>query len=153
MQTPLRNKEFTLSIVIPPQVQQERLPVHSTAGKTNIQEAGYRPTFTRDNISSPVVILFWQEHLKHHPDCQFAQLILTANWFRGLVKAKTNMISAREHPEVISEYILDKLLQGQLGHIGLVELAKQLNIHLNLLGAIPKKGKPCLIMDLSSLEH
>jgi len=110
------------------------------------------------------VISFWKEHLKCHPDRQFAQLIL-----EGLEKgfpigfkasselrtAKTNLISAREHPEVVSAYIQEELSQGLIGYIGPSEVATQLNVQLNPLGVIPKKGKPGkwrLIMDLSSPE-
>ena len=111
-----------------------------------------------------MVISFWQEHLKHHPDRQFAQLIL-AGLEKGfplgfeassrLEAATTNLISARAHPEVVSAYIQDELSRGQLGYVGPIQAAKRLNIQFNPLGAIPKKGKPGkwrLIMDLSSPE-
>ena len=121
------------------------------------------PHYTTD-IVSPVVISFWHEHLRHHPDHYFSQLILSGlkNGFSigfkpksQLRSATTNLISAREHPEVVSVYIQDEVSRGHMGHVGPTEMAKQLNIQLNPLGAIPKKNKPDkwrLIMDLSSPE-
>ena len=114
------------------------------------------------DIVTPVRIAFWRENLKHHPDQQFAHFILSGleNGFpigfdasSRLKIASGNLTSAEAHPGVVSAYIQDELLHGQLGHVGPLEAAKQLNIQLNPLGAIPKKGKPGkwrLIMDLSS---
>jgi len=119
------------------------------------------PMLTSD-IASPIQIQFWHEHLQHHPDKRFAQLILTGlekgfhigfNANSRLRAATFNHTSAREHPEVVSAYIQDELTRGQVGHVGPQELIDQWNIHLSPLGAIPKKGnsgKWRLIMDLSS---
>ena len=98
----------------------------------------------------------------HHPDRQFAHLILSGlehgfpigfDISSKLRPAKSNLISAREHPDVVSAYIQEELCRGHIGHVGSLETANQLNIQLSPLGAIPKKGKPGkwrLIMDLSS---
>ena len=56
-------------------------------------------------------------------------------------------------PGVISAYIQNEVSRGHIGHVGPTEVAKQLNIQLDPLGAIPKKNRPDawrLIMDLSS---
>jgi len=114
------------------------------------------------DIVSPVNISFWQDHLRHHPDQQFAQLILSGlregfpigfEATSHLKSATSNLISAREHTEVVSAYIQEEVLRGHIGHVGPRDTAKQLNIQLSPLGAIPKKNKPDkwrLIMDLSS---
>jgi len=66
------------------------------------------------DIISPVAKSFWHEHLIHHPDRQFAELILSGLEDRfpigfdttsKLKPAKSNLISAREHPGVVSAYV------------------------------------------------
>ena len=119
------------------------------------------PRHTMD-IVSPVSISFWQEHLIHHPDRQFSKLILSGldsgfpigfDATSKLRPANANLISARNHPHVVSQYIQEELARNQIGHVGSLETASSLGIQLSPLGAIPKKGKPDkwrLIMDLSS---
>jgi len=99
--------------------------------------------------------------LIHHPDRQFAQLILSRledgfligfDTTSKLRPAKSNLISAREHPDVLLVYVQEELCCGHIGHVGSLETASQLNIQLSPLRAIPKKGKPGkwrLVMDLS----
>ena len=67
--------------------------------------------------------------------------------------AKTNLMSALDHPEIVSAYIEEELGQRNISLVGRLEDAKHLDIHISPLGAIPKKGRPGkwrLIMDLSS---
>ena len=69
-----------------------------------------RPRYTM-NIVSSVLILFWQEHLVHHPDHQFSMLILSGldsgfpigfEATSKLRSANANLISARDRPQVVS---------------------------------------------------
>ena len=117
---------------------------------------------TLTDIVSPINISFWREQLQAHPDEQFIQLLLQGleNGFSigfdlatQLSSARTNLISATEHPEVVSAYINEEHARGHIGLVGQLERAKQLDIHLSPLGTIPKKdrlGKWRLIMDLIS---
>ena len=60
-----------------------------------------------------------------------------------------------DHLEIVSAYIEEELGQRNISLVGQLEDAKHLDIHISLLGAIPKKGRPGkwkLIMDLSSPE-
>jgi len=102
------------------------------------------------NIVSSVLILFWQEHLVHHPDHQFSMLILSGldsgfpigfEATSKLRSANANLILARDRPQVVSQYIQDELARNQIGHVGSLETALSLGIQLSPLGAIPKKGK------------
>ena len=115
------------------------------------------------DVSSPIQIQFWYEHLQHHPDRQFAELILTGlsqgfhirfNSQSRLRLTTSNHISAIEHPDVVSTYIQDEVARGQIGHRSSLTCGRY--VHVSPLGAIPKKksdsGKWRLIMDLSSLR-
>jgi len=65
------------------------------------------------------------------------------------------LISATEHPDVVSDYIHHELTQDHVGLVGSSETAKNLSIQISPLDAIPKKhtlDKWRLIMDLSSPE-
>jgi len=75
------------------------------------------------DIVSPVETSFWREHLIHHPDCQFAELIMSGledgfpigfDTTSKLRPAKSNLISAREHPDVASAYIQEELYRGHV---------------------------------------
>ena len=117
------------------------------------------------DVSSPIQIQFWYKHLQHHPDRQFAELILTglSQGFRIGFNSQSrhrptasNHISVIKHPDVVSAYIQDEVARGQVGHVGPQELSHLWQIHVSPLGAIPKKnsdsGKWRLIMDLYLTE-
>ena len=113
-------------------------------------------------IATPIVLQFWRLHLQRHPDRQFAELILSGleagfhigfNPAAKLRPAKTNLISATQHPEIVSNYTADELASGHLTLVGSPQAARQLNIQISSLGVIAKKdrlNKYRLIMDLSS---
>ena len=64
-----------------------------------------------------------------------------------------NLISAIEHPEVVSEYIQNELNENRIALVGPKTVRRTGDIHLSPLGTIPKKGRPNqwrLIMDLSA---
>ena len=67
--------------------------------------------------------------------------------------ARKNMLSAREHPEVVSEYLRKELERGAL--IGPFRKNEVQGVILNRFGVIPKSnqvGKWRLIVDLSYPE-
>ena len=113
-------------------------------------------------LTTPIEQSFWQQHLQQHPDQQFAKLILqglTSGFHIGfsssahLISAKTNLISALQHPSIVANYIADELASGRLALVGDLHTASRLHIQLSPLGVIPKKDKPNkyrLIMDLSA---
>ena len=98
----------------------------------------------------------------HHPDQEFADYIV-----RGLrdgfrigfdytnhicKKARQNMASARDHPEVIREYLAKECSEGKV--IGPLDPACFPMVHTSRIGVIPKgnTGRWRLIVDLSSPE-
>lgn len=66
-----------------------------------------------------------------------------------------NMVSAREHPVVVSKYLGDEVSRKRVALMGPQEKAAELGIHCSPFGVIPKKNrvnKWRLILDLSSPE-
>ena len=64
-----------------------------------------------------------------------------------------NMVSAAEHPLVVSKYLEGERSQKRVAVVGTPESAQELGIHCSPFGVIPKKNKPNkrrLILDLSS---
>ena len=112
-------------------------------------------------ITTPLNLETWSQALTHHPDPTFAQYILSGirDGFRigfdynshRCRPAKSNMLSAKEHPQVVIRYI-----DGELAHKRLVKLAshaQSLLIQTSPLGVIPKRLRANewrLILDLSS---
>jgi len=129
---------------------------NSVAGKPKLPEKLCR-------IISPTNPSYWRAGLVGHPDKAFVSFITEglANGFRvgydhtrsKLKSANTNLISAAQHPEIVSEYISQELAAGHLAELGPYHLAAQCGVQISPMGVIPKKGKPNkwrLIMDLSS---
>ncbi len=104
----------------------------------------------------------WVTELSHHPDPKFRAFILNGitQGFRighnphatKLYSQKRNMTSAREHPQVVSEYIQLEMQRGRMATASpYPEVAKA--CHVSPFGVIPKRSKPGkwrLILDLSS---
>ena len=70
----------------------------------------------------------------------------------GLKTARSNMLSALPHPDIVSDYIAKKPSSHHLARVGQPQLAASLHIQTSPLGVILKKGqtnKWRLIMDLS----
>ena len=66
-----------------------------------------------------------------------------------------NMVSAREHPEVIEVYLSEEVRAGRIELVGARSTADQMGVHCSPFGVIPKKGRTGkwrLIVDLSSPE-
>ena len=114
-------------------------------------------------ITSPIQADYWKVGLADHPDQKFAALIVRGleRGFRigfadssvTLKASKRNLISAMEHPDVVSNYIAKELDQRRVARVGSVADPVCGGIHLSPLGAIPKKSRKDqwrLIMDLSA---
>ena len=115
------------------------------------------------DIVTPIQLEFWQMELRHHPDQRFATFILKGlqNGFRigfnnrtvRLKASKQNLLSAVEHPEVVTNYIKKEADEGRIALVGSTTSHRTTEIHLSPLRAIPKKGRPNqwrLIMHLSA---
>ena len=66
---------------------------------------------------------------------------------------KTNMLSALDHPGVVTAYIKEEVQANRMHLVGPVNEAVAKSIHCSPFGVIPKKNKPDrwrLILDLSS---
>ena len=65
------------------------------------------------------------------------------------------MVSARQHPEVVSDYLRQELELGRISKLSSQDLVESLGIHISPFGVIPKCHKPGkwrLILDLPSPE-
>ena len=89
----------------------------------------------------------WVELLKPHPDDNFYQFITTGirdgfhigfNHQLALKPAKHNLLSCRDHPEVVDNYILAEMGKGHL--IGPLAKSEFSYVHCSPFGVIPKKG-------------
>jgi len=113
-------------------------------------------------ITSLIQIDFWKSELAGHPDQQFAALILKGlecgfrtgflNKAVTIRSSKRNLISALEHPKVVTKYIEKELELVYITRVGLVTGQSSQGTQLSPLGVIPKKRKDQwrLIMDLSA---
>lgn len=111
-------------------------------------------------VRTPLKLKAWEKKLRHHPDKDYTRYIL-----RGIKQgfcigvegrrsrfkpASKNMLSARQHPSVIEEYIQKEVASGNIFGPFTTQAAPK--VHINRFGAIPKKyqpGKWRLITDLS----
>ena len=113
--------------------------------------------------TSPLNSEAWRTCLSSHPDKAFAQYILQgiAEGFHigfdracSLKSAKGNMVSARDHAEVVEKYLKGEREAGRvLGPFGPNELT--LAAHISPIGIIPKRHQDNawrLIVDMSSPE-
>ena len=110
-------------------------------------------------VHSPLNTAAWQACLQRHPDTDFAKYILSGvqHGFRigvgsaaHLQSAHTNMQSAKQNPQVISDYVHHEMEAGNI--LGPFPPNTIPNLHINRFGVIPKKhqpGKWRLITDLS----
>jgi len=56
----------------------------------------------------------------------------------SLQSAKSNLISAKMHPDVVATYLDQELKAGMVALVGTEEDAEYLDIHVSLFGVIPK---------------
>ncbi len=116
--------------------------------------------------SDPLKLEAWKRELKGYPDQPLAELITQgiANGFhigyeadRAPLQAREgNMISAAQHPEVVSMYYLaEELEAGRVIKVGSQQEAKEIGIYCSPFGVISKwgrSGKWRLIVNLSVPE-
>jgi hypothetical protein len=112
-------------------------------------------------VNSPLPWQEWDKALQSHPDQRFRRYIIDGIQFGFRVgfnyrlptrSASNNMLSAREHPEVIREYLAKECSEGRV--LGPLDLGTPLAIHTSRFGVIPKgsSGKWRLIVDMSAPE-
>ena len=111
-------------------------------------------------VSNPLDIAEWALTLSAHPDRAFARYICEGlksgfrigfNHTSPLRSATANMLSAREHPDIVITYLQKEVSLGRM--LGPFHINSQLPpLHTNRFGVIPKghnTGKWRLITDLS----
>ena len=100
-------------------------------------------------ISTPLHKAAWEGRLRVHPDPTFARYILEGiemgfrigvNPEYRVQSARQNMLSAREYPEVIGDYISKEKAAGHI--LGPFPKGSMPEVQINRLGAIPKKNQP-----------
>ena len=114
-------------------------------------------------IRTPLKAEAWEAMLEGHPDRVLAEIVLRGirEGFRvgfhgnlaDLQPCKQNLISVREHPEVVQEYLKQEVMAGRIIEVGDLRQAQALGVHCSPFGVIPKKGRAGmwrLIVDLSS---
>ena len=115
------------------------------------------------SISTPLRVEAWSLALSSHPDRAFAHYItddLHSGFRVGfrygspLRSASSNMLSALDHPDVVTSYLSKEVSLGQM--LGPFQTTTNLPpLHINRFGVIPKghnTGKWRLITDLSFLH-
>ena len=116
-------------------------------------------------IRTPLKLDLWQSELRGQADDWFAHFVCSGieHGFRigfhrmqaGLRSGDRNMVSTREHPEVVESYLTEEHQQGRLVSVGPRREADKLGVHCSSFGVIPKKGRQNkwrLIIDLSAPE-
>ena len=114
------------------------------------------------SVRTPLVWAKWARYLEAHPDQDYAAYIVQGlqEGFRigfdhqrhNCRKAKQNMVSAREKPEVVREYLGKECAEGRV--LGPLDPDQYPGVHVSRFGVIPKgsTGKWRLIVDLSAPE-
>ena len=115
-----------------------------------------------EGVRSPLQWEVWQEHLRSHPDRDYAEYLICGlrDGFRigfdyqghKYRSSRENMRSAVERPEVVREYIEKEGIAGRL--LGPLDPALFPEVHTSRSGVIPKSdpGSWRLIVDLSAPE-
>ena len=128
-------------------------------GKVPLSPRNLPPVLTE--IITPLKVEAWRKALSTHPDRRFCQYITDGleKGFRigfnynsqSIRSAKSNMRSATQHPQVVSDYITRECMERRM-----LELQQQDQVdglQISRFGVIPKKNQPGkwrLITDLSS---
>lgn len=112
--------------------------------------------------ASPLEWKAWQAALAEHPDRALAEYLWRSirdgfrigfNYGRHSLRSSSgNMQSARDHPEVVNEYLAQECMEGRVR--GPLSAEERTGIQVSRFGVIPKgkSGKWRLIIDLSSPE-
>ena len=114
-------------------------------------------------VRTPLKAEVWQEMLRDHLDRRLVGVVVRGirEGFRvgfrgdpkGLKPTRQNMVSVRQHPEVVQEYLARELEAGRIVEDGHSTHAAAMGIQCSPFGVILKKGKAGrwrLIVDLSA---
>ncbi len=108
---------------------------------------------------SPLCVTAWTKELQSHPDIEFKEYLTQGMRYgfrigfdpsQPLRTTRTNMPSARLHPNVVQEYLDHECHEGRV--IGPLAISDHPEVHVSRFGVIPKKHQPNkwrLILDLS----
>ena len=109
-----------------------------------------------EKVNSPLQLAAWSAALRSHPDTEFAGYLLAGiqHGFRigfnyrthSCQPVKHNLPSAKDHPQIISDYLNSELTKGRM--LGPFPVCAIPHIQINRIGVIPN-GKWRLITDLS----
>ena len=115
-------------------------------------------------ITTPLRVSAWEEALGKHPDRQFVEYVVSGlkNGFRigfdhitsKLTSSRNNMLSAKENPHVVDEYLLHEISMDRMWKMT-EPPSVPFHCHVSPIGVIPKKNRPGkwrLIVYLSSPE-
>ena len=117
------------------------------------------PAAILEGVHTPLVTAAWEEQLRSHPDREFVGYLLEGFQFglrigfdyaqpRG-ERVKSNMLSAKENPRVVEQYLKKECSLGRV--IGPLRKGS-LQVEVSRFGVIPKPHQPGrwrLIVDLS----
>ena len=113
-------------------------------------------------VSTPLSLPAWKRKLEKHPDQDYVKYILSGIEYgfrigvdvtREFKSATQNMLSAKQNPQVIEEYLQSEVGKGNI--LGPFAPGSAPLVHINRFGVIPKKyqpGKWRIITDLSYPE-
>ena len=113
-------------------------------------------------VSTPLSLPAWKRKLERHPDQDYVKYILSGIEYgfrigvdvtREFKSATQNMLSAKQNPQVIEEYLQSEVGKGNI--LGPFAPGSAPLVHINRFGVIPKKyqpGKWRIITDLSYPE-
>ena len=112
-------------------------------------------------ITTPLISKVWEHELATHPDQSFASYVVNGikqgfrvgyDHSRTRASSESNMASAIEHPDVVSDYLQQQVSLNRMVVIPPTQVP-YIHCHISPFGVIPKKAKPGkwrLIVDLSS---
>jgi len=116
------------------------------------------------HIITPLRAEAWKKYLTNYPDQEFAQYLLQGIQhgfhigFQGNTqgrRAKRNLRSAYEHPEVIDAYLAREVDLRRVVRLHPTAAHALPNLRISPIGVIPKRNRPNkwrLIVELSSTE-
>ena len=111
-------------------------------------------------VATPLILEAWKQKLEKHQDREYAGYILKGIEYgfhigiedtRVFTSAKQNMLSAKQNPQVVEEYITKEVEKGSILGPFPSEIAPK--VHINRVGAIPKKYQPGKWRVITDLSH
>ena len=134
--------------------------LHQRPLNTNTHRMASEPRLAQ--IKTPLNLGAWAQNLRRHPDKDYVHYSLNGieHGFQigvydscSLHSASQNMLSAKQNPEVIEDYLSKENTAGNI--LGPFTAGTAPRVHINRFGVIPKRhqpGKWRLITDLSFPE-